>query len=219
MPISLRSTLSLVLSLAVLSGSILSADERPAAPAAIPHKVALIDVAFVFKEYDKFKLFQEDLKAEVEQAQEQDRKLLEDMKAEQAKMKSYQEGTPEFAQSEKKLAQLNLERQTFQLNQQRDFAKKQAQMYHTIYLEVSDYVAKYAKHKSYTLVLKFSRDEVEADNPNALLQGLNRPVVYFRAEDDITDTILTAMNDRFKGGASRSAAPASASKPKASATK
>ena len=47
---------------------------------------------------------------------------------------------------------------------------------------------KYASHFNYTLVLRFTSDDVETtENPEEVMRGLNKQVVYYRPSDDITN--------------------------------
>jgi uncharacterized coiled-coil protein SlyX len=46
--------------------------------------------------------------------------------------------------------------------------------------------------------MRFNREDLDTDNPQALLQGMNRQVVYYRGDDDITSPVLEALNNKFK---------------------
>ena len=66
-------------------------------------------------------------------------------------------------------------------------------------LEVSDAVEKYAQHFNFTLVLRFSADELSGqENPEDVMRGLNRQVVYYRPSEDITTAICEFLNRRYQ---------------------
>ena len=182
---------------------------QPSATSTAPHKVALIDMAHVFKTYEKFNNLREDLKVEVTQGEETAKAKAEVLKNLQAKMKSYQETSPEYSQTEQQLAKLSAEFETFRRAAQRDFLKKESQIYHTVYMDVADMVKKYAEFYKYTLVIRFSREDLDTDNAQKLIEGMNRQVVFYREEDDITDAVVDALNRQFgkqaTGGAARPA--------------
>jgi len=175
-------------------------DKTAAAPAAstAPHKVALIDMAYVFKNYEKFKVLREDLKAEVEESENVAKNKMQALKTMQEQMKAFTENSPEYTQREAQLAKASAEFEAFRRSAQRDFLKKESQIYHTVYMDVGDLVKKYAQHYNYTLVMRFSREELDTENAQKLIEGMNRQVVYFREEDDITDTITDVLNRNFK---------------------
>lgn len=179
------------------------------APAAstLPHKVALIDMAYVFKNYKKFEVLREDLKLEVGQGEETAKAKAEEIKSLQAKMKAFQESSPEYTKAEEQLAKKSAEFEAFRRAAQRDFLKKESQIYHTVYMDVADMVSRYAKHYNYTLVMRFSREDLDTENAQKLIEGMNRQVVYYREEDDITDTVTDVLNRNFSSTAKTPATP------------
>lgn len=187
------------------------AQDKPAAAAASPHQVGLIDMAHVFKEYDKFKALSAALRAEVETSETQAKAALQELQQLQAQLSggTLKEGTPEYTAIEQKIVQGSTELETFRKVKQREFLRKEADIYRTVYLEVQGAVEKYARYYKYTLVMRFNRGTVEnAENPQEILQSMNRPVVYHRGEDDLTDPILNFLNGEYKKTAGATAAPA-----------
>lgn len=191
-----------------------------AAPANLPHKVALIDMAYVFQHYEKFQALRDEIKGEIEKTDADGKQKLQKLNAMQAELKQLVEGgfnetSNEYAAKEKALAEASAEFQTFQKIAQRDFLRKEADVYKQIYLEVTDMVQKYAKWKQYTLVLRFSRDNLDdASNPQETLQRMNvRQVIYHQTQDDLTDDIVKYLNQQYKqttGGAPAAAGGAAA---------
>ena len=58
------------------------------------------------------------------------------------------------------------------------------------------------------------RDYGETDNPEEVMRGLNKQVVYFRPNDDITNHIVKYLNTNYQRNA---AAPAATETPAAPA--
>jgi Skp family chaperone for outer membrane proteins len=164
-----------------------------------PHRIALIDMARVFKNYKKFEAMREELKGELSKSEERFKAMTETVKQEGAQMKGFKEGSPEYSNLEKSLLNHTSQMEAFRKSQQRDLIRKEAQIYKTIYLEVSDAVEKYAQHFNFTLVLRFSADElVGQENPEDVMRGLNRQVVYYRPSEDITNAICEFLNKRYQ---------------------
>jgi outer membrane protein len=186
-----------------------------AAPApALPHQVGLIDMAHVFKEYNKFKTLSEALKAEVQDTDNQAKEMVQGLQSMQAQLQSgtLAEGSDQYAALEQQLVTKGTELETFRKMKQREFVRKEADIYKTVYLEVQDAVSQYAKIYKYTLIMRFNREKVEgAENPQEIIQSMNRPVVFHQAKDDITDPILKFLNERYTQTAAR---PASATAPR-----
>ena len=198
---------------AVVAGTLIAAregvgQEGSASTAKTPHQIGLIDMAHVFKEYEKFKALSDGLRAEVEASDAEAKAMVEVMQQLQNELTSgtLAEGSPEYTAKEQQLVQRNAELESFRKLKQRDFLRAEADIYKTVYLEVQDAVSKYADYYDYTLIMRFNRTKVEdAENPQEIIQSMNRPVVYHRNKDDLTDPILGFLNSEYRKTAARSA--------------
>lgn len=180
--------------------------QAPAAqkPAAKPHQVALIDLAHIFQNYEKFKDQTQSLKTAAENAQAQAVQMGEAMKAKQQALQALNPGSPDYAALESELFAMQGKLQAFQQVEQREIVRKQADLYKQIYLDVQKATSEYAKYYEYTLVLRFNRQQAnETNDPQQIIQGLNRQVVFYQTNDDITDQILDYLNDSYKKTAGR----------------
>ena len=180
--------------------------QQSAGTATATHKIGLIDMAEVFKEYEKFKTQKESLQAEIEQSELKAKAMLEDMKKlqQQAQDGGFKQDSPQFKQLEQQMITKKSELEAYRASQQREFLRKESEIYKQVYLETQDMVQMAAKHFGFTLVLRFSRSSVEdAENPQEVIQSMNRQVVFHQSGDDITDDIIRALNDRYKQTAAR----------------
>lgn len=185
--------------LALTSDAFSQSGKEPTAGAEpnIPHKVGLIDMAHVFKNYKKFESLREDLKLEIADSEQKAKEMQKDNAELQQQLKAYVEGSPEYAKVEKQLVQKAADFENFRRQMSREFLKKESKIYLQVYNEVSTMVEKYAKYYKYTLIMRFNREDLDTENPQALLQGMNRQVVYYRADDDITTPVLESLNKKF----------------------
>lgn len=190
-----------IVGLFVAQASVSAAD--PAAAAA-PHQIGLIDMAHIFKNYEKFKDQTTGLQKAAEDAEAQAQAMVERGKQGQEQIKNLQVGSPEYTRIESDLIKLKNELETFRQVEQQKIVRQQAEVYKTIYLEVQDLVNRYAAHYKYTLVIRFNRGDVaDAGNPQAILQNMNRQVVYYQPQDDITEPILKHLNDQYRKTAAK----------------
>ena len=195
------------------------AQEKAAAAAAGTHQVGLIDMAHVFKNYDKFKSMTEDMQGDAKKAQADAEAMVEQMKQVQTKMQSLQEGSEDYIKNETQILTLQTKLESFRKVQQREFLRKEAEIYKTVYMEVQEAVQKYAKYYKYTLIIRFNRQSVDAaENPQEIITSMNRQVVYYRDQDDLTDPILNFLNDEYKKASGGAEEPAREAK-KPAATK
>jgi outer membrane protein len=172
-------------------------EKAPAAQSTAPHKVGLIDMAHVFKNYKKFEVLREDLKQEISASEEQAKAMQAELQQMQGNMKGLTEGSKEYSKAEQEIVKKAAEFEGFRRTASREFLKKESQIYLQVYNETSEAVKKYADFYKYTLVIRFNREELDTENPQNLLQGMNRQVVYHRGEDDITVSVLDYLNRRY----------------------
>jgi outer membrane protein len=167
-----------------------------------PHRIALIDMAQVFKKYKKFEIMREELKGKLQESEATFKQLATKLQQQQTELKNYKQGSDEYARLEKVLVEQTTKAEAFRKTQQRDLIRSEAQIYKTIYLEVSDAVQKFAQLRNYTLVLRFTADEESpSENPEEVMRSLNKQVVYYRQNDDVTRNIVRYLNSQYEKSA------------------
>lgn len=169
-----------------------------AAPSA-QHKIALIDMAELFKKYQKFQDKREGLKGQIENKEKVLKATIKKMADIQEEMKTFSQGSDEFIAREKQLTKMKSEIESERQSAQRDFFRQESKVYKEVYDEVTAAVASYAKYYKYTLVLRFSREDTSGnEDPQKVMQDLQRQVVYYQKGDDITDKVLQYLNKQYK---------------------
>lgn len=174
--------------------------------AQMAHKVGLIDMAHLFKEYKRFSDEREVLKGEIAKTDEKAKAMGAQIQtlAKQLKSGNIAQDSPDYQRIETQMLKLKSDFDIFRQQAQREFLKKESEIYKEIYVEVSAAVEQYAKFYKYTLVLRFSRNSVnDSTDPRELIQNMNNLVIYHREEFDITDRVLTFLNQRYEAQAKK----------------
>ena len=178
-----------------------AAAPAPSGSAAAGTSVAVIDVAYIFKNHARFnaemKQMQNDIAAFDGVMQEKNKQLQK--KAEE--MQSFAPTSPQFKKADEDLAHLKSNFQIEIQAKKREFLEQEAKVYYNIYREVEESVAQFAQRNGIRLVLRFTGDEMKADDRASVLQGVNKPVVY-QSQLDITLAILNTLNAGATGPAS-----------------
>lgn len=170
-----------------------------------PHKIALIDMGRVFKEYKKIEVLKEDWKSEFSVNEEQAKKLTAQVQQVIEQMKEFKQGTPEYIKLEKQQTDLAAKLGAFKQTAQRELLRKEAELLKTVYLETMDVVEKFADRFGYTLVMRFNSDTFEGEDMSKMQLVMNRVIVYHRAEDDLTDGVIKYLNRQFDAGQPKAA--------------
>lgn len=176
-----------------------------ATQAEIPHKIALIDMGRVFKEYKKIEVLKEDWKSEFQVNEDNAKKLTAQIQQVVEQMKEFKQGSPEFIKLEKQQTDMAAKLGAFKQTAQRELLRKEAELLKTVYLETMDVVEKMAVKYGYTLVMRFNSDTFEGEDMSKMQLVMNRVIVYHQTEDDLTDGVINHLNRRFDAGQPKAA--------------
>jgi len=198
-----KSYLSVALAASFLAASLVAPNslaQQPTRTAVRPSTggtaIALLDVSYVFKNHGRFKAMSEGMKADIDQAEA-------DVKAQQAQIRKkleelqrWDKGSVEYKQWAEEITTKRAEL-SFRIESQKDdFLRAEAKIYHNVYQEILQEVDYFAGANGIGLVLRFSRDQADISKPETVLRDINKPVVWSNRQLDITDAILSRLNQR-----------------------
>jgi Skp family chaperone for outer membrane proteins len=169
---------------------------QPAA-AATPVKIGLVDMARVFKEYNKFEDMRASLKAEMEVALAEAKKIAADAEKVKEELKLLKAGSADYIKREADLAQLSSNFETKRKLANVQYQRKEAEIFQDIYVDSVGVIKLYAEHFKFSMVMRFNSAELDKTNPSSLANGLNKLVIYHRPQDDITDAVIDYLNRKY----------------------
>jgi Skp family chaperone for outer membrane proteins len=156
--------------------------------------LAVVDVAYIFKNHARFKQQMDMMKQKVDAAETELKRDQEDYKRMADQLKSFQPGSPDYKKTEddmlKKQGDLNLKVSL----QKKDFMEQEGRIYFTVSKEIDDAVKQIAAKNNISLVLRFNGDPVDPVDRNDILRGINKPIVYYDPRMDITPYVLQDLN-------------------------
>lgn len=162
------------------------------------HKVGLIDMAYLFTNYEKFKDMRDELKVEIEGKEAAIKADVEKIKTMAEQLKTFTSGSDQAVELEKRITSAQAKIEADKQTAKRELFRQESKIYQAVYTEVTEAVALYAKHYHYTLILRFTREESVGDDPQKVMQALQRQVVYNDAQDDITEKVLVYLNKEYR---------------------
>jgi len=162
--------------------------------------IGVVDVAYIFKHHVRFDQEMKAMKQRVEAAEADLKRDGDEIKKMQDQLKTYDTqktfnpGSPEYKKLEeailKKTGDFNLKRSL----QGKEFMEQEGKLYYKVSLEIDDAVKLIATRNSIVLVLKFNGDDVDPNDRNEILRSINKPIVYFDKNMDITGYVLQELN-------------------------
>lgn len=218
-PLSLALSAAVVLSMA--APVVAQQNGNAAAKSDVPHRVGLIDMAEVFQGYKKFEDLRNALNAEIEKSDAEAKVMIERLQKMQndfnAQADKFTPGSAQYEQAEKQLLEEKGKFDAFRAATQRKLARRESEMFKIVYSDTTSLVARYAEYFKYTIVIRFDRKDIDGNTPPAeAVQRMNKQVVYYREEDDITDQVLSVLNQNYIKSQSGEGAGQSAVRPASS---
>ncbi len=158
--------------------------------------VAVIDLKEVFEQHKRFQQMRQQLMNDVQTAESTVKARQEELRALVEQLKALRPGTPEYKNLEADIANREADLKVDINIQKKDFMQREAKIHYHIYREVLQEISHFAQQRRLSAVLRINSEQPDVENPQSILQELNKPVVYYDAAIDITVPILQILNQR-----------------------
>jgi Skp family chaperone for outer membrane proteins len=167
---------------------------RPTQPAGGP-RLALLDVSSIFKAHTRFKLQMEEMKRDVQAAENKVRLERDEInKLANETLPTFNKGTQQYAEMEEQLANRQAKLAVDVQRQKNDFLQREAMIYHNVYQEIWQATDYFCRQNGIDMVLRFNGEPVDVQRPDSVLTFINKPVVWYDPGLDITQAILRDVN-------------------------
>lgn len=176
-----------------------TASPSTAAPTApISPVIGTIDMDAVFKNYDKVKVSSEEFKAAALARKGDLQKIQADAQQEAEILAKLTPGTEDFKKHENRVTELKARFEAGRESAERDFASREAEAMATLYKEVQAMVARIAKWRKMTYIVKVSNQPISGSNPNSVMAAMANTMVYADPTNDITSDVVYNLNRIYK---------------------
>jgi Skp family chaperone for outer membrane proteins len=157
--------------------------------------IAMLDISYIFDKLPRFKQMLEEMKADVDRAEQEVKVERDAIKKLMDRLEGFK-GTPDYKAMEEEVAKRQGDLAVRINLQKKDFMLREAKIYHNVYKEIQQETEYYCAQNGIDLVLRFNGDPVDVDKPDSVLAFINRPVVTYAKDRDITPIILDRLVKR-----------------------
>lgn len=154
--------------------------------------VAVLDVARVFKENPEFDTSMKKIRQEADGLKAQITQQQQAIKAEAQQLAQYEAGSAERNQMEATLEQKQTALRTQARQAEAELLNREAGIYFETYQRMQGVLSEIASQHGISLVLRFDSQEIDRANREAVIKGVNRPVVFHRRLD-LTNLVIQNM--------------------------
>jgi Skp family chaperone for outer membrane proteins len=176
---------------------------KPPAPAII----GCVDMAAIFKGYDKVKVNSEEFKAAVMAKKGELVKFQSEAEQEASMLAKLTPGSLDFKKHEDRITQLKAQHEASREQYEREFTMREAEMLATLYKEIQSMVGRIAQYKGMTYIVRVSNDPITGANPNSAMMAIERTVVFADTRNDITNDVIYNLNLAYKAAGGPSPKP------------
>jgi Skp family chaperone for outer membrane proteins len=156
--------------------------------------LAVVDVAYIFKNHQRFKQQMDQMKQKVDAAESDLKRDQQEMQKMAEQLKTYNPSSPEYKKMEEDLLKRQGDFNVKKSLQGKDFMEQEGQIYFKVSMEIDDAVKTLATRNNIALVMKFNGDQVDPNDRNDILRSINKPIVYYDPHMDITLYVLQELN-------------------------
>ncbi len=156
--------------------------------------LAVIDVGLVFEKHIRFKQQMDALKADIEQADKMFKSQAEEMNRAIEQLKTMKPDSPDYNRMETDLAKQQVDFNANKQQKNKEIMERQSKIYLRTYQEVEDAVKQISVRYNIALVIRFNSKPIDSNDPQEILRGIQRPLVYVDTRYDMTNAVIDSLN-------------------------
>lgn len=161
------------------------------------HRVAVIDVAKIFKTHAGIKsqvtAVENSLKAYDAQLQAK----REELKNEAAKLKTFDVNTSGYIAQEEKLASMDSKLRLDMARKRKELADAEAKIYYDNYQLIAEGVKLIAQHNKINMVLRYNSEDMDRAVGESVIRGVMKNIVYHDTTLDMTGPVMQYLDSKI----------------------
>lgn len=163
-----------------------------------PHRIAVVDVAYIFKNHPGIKLQVAKVEGDLKAYDGELKGKREELKNTAAKLKTLTPGSPEYAQLEEQLADMDSKLRLDMARKRKELADAEAKIYYDNYQQIAAGVKFLANHYKINLVLRYNSEEMDQAQGESVIRGVMKNIVYHDAALDMTPGVMQYLDKMIK---------------------
>lgn len=161
------------------------------------HRIAVVDVAYIFKNHPG-------IKAQVEEVEAALKSFEADLKAKRAELqqaaeqlKTLKVGSQGYRDQEEKIASLESKLRLDMQRTRQTLAEKEAKIYYDNYKLISGGVKYLANYYKINLVLRYNSEDMKLENGDSVIRGVMKNIVYHDDSLDMTKGVMQYLDQQM----------------------
>jgi len=160
--------------------------------------IALIDIDYILKNHDGFKARMEHLLTNAKSKDDLLKSRAQELQKFAEGLKRFKVGSADYRTTEAEITRRKARFDADVALARKEEVANRAKVYYTVYREIQEELKFFSSKTGTRLVMQFSREEADPNDPQSVLNQLRNQVVLHSKSLDITDMILKTLNDRSR---------------------
>lgn len=182
--------------LATVTLTLLASDFAQGQEAA--HRIAVVDVAHIFKNHPGIKAQVEKVEADLKAYDAQLQAKREELKQAAEQLKSFKVGSAEYATQEELVASMESKLRLDMARTRKELSDAEAKIYFQNYKLIADGVKFLANHYKINLVLRYNSEDMDLANGESVIRGVMKNIVYHDESLDMTKGVMQYLDQSMK---------------------
>lgn len=169
---------------------------RASAQDTAAHRIAVVDVAYIFKNHPGIKAQVSKIEGDLKDYEIKLKAEGAELKTAAEQLKTFKVGTPGYAAAEEKVASLESKLRLNMARKRKELKDAEGQIYFENYQRIAEGVKVLAQHYKINLVLRYNSESMDMENGESVLRGLMKNIVYHDNSLDMTKGVMQYL-DKF----------------------
>jgi outer membrane protein len=191
--------LATVLVLVALAGWQMGTIQAQEKNSPLPTRAAVVDLVKLFNEYQRTKDINDRLTKQQQELQTTRKEKVDRIDALKAELENFHPDSKDYYDRQKELLKLSIELDSFTKVTAEDIKREFRVLTADIYAEMLKAIEQVAKTDGYDMVFYLDKMDIQGDDFQTLLEKIReRKVLYAASQYDITDSVLSYINQSYK---------------------
>ena len=154
------------------------------------HRVALVDVAYIFKNLPAIKAHGNKIKSDLKKDELELKQRRDTLNQAVEQLKTLKVGSADYNRQEEYVANLESQSRLHRVHKHRGLNEAETRLYYDSYQQITATLRAIATDHNIQLVLNFSSEEMDVEQNDSVVRGVMKNVVYHDSTVNITNTVM-----------------------------
>jgi Skp family chaperone for outer membrane proteins len=164
------------------------------------HRIAVVDVAYIFKNNDGIKAQVKEVEDNLKSFDEELQGKRNELKSAAEKLKTFQPGSSDYTAQEERVASMESKLRLDMARKRKELADREAKIYYDNYQHIAAGVKVLAQHYKINLVLRYNSEDMDLEKGESVIRGVMKNIVYHDEALDMTPGVMQYLNKVLVAG-------------------